>query len=188
MTGPAAERQAGRAAGDEPVGLDTLTEEILPALIARLRASRLGELEVRSDGWRVRLRRDASHASRRTTRSLPAEGGSIEDEDDAGTRVARSPAVGYFSPAASLAVGLSVQAGDQLGSVDVLGIAQEVTAPLGGIVSAVFAEAGQAVEYGQALAEIDSLGADLDDVDVAGTDEGVAPDTVSSTAMPAVER
>ena len=38
--------------------LDALTDEVLPALIARLRASRLAELEVRDSGWRVRLRRD----------------------------------------------------------------------------------------------------------------------------------
>ena len=41
-----------------------------------------------------------------------------------------------------------------------LGIAQDVTAPVGGIVSAVLAEAGQAVEYGQVLVEIDPLADD----------------------------
>jgi biotin carboxyl carrier protein len=160
VTEPSVGRGAAGVAGDEPVGLHALTEEILPALIARLRASRLGELEVRSHGWRVRLRRDPGHASRHPTRPSTGEGGSSEAEDDVATGIARSPAVGYFSPAALLVVGQSVQAGDQLGSVDVLGISQEVTAPLGGIVSAVLAEAGQAVEYGQALAEIDPLGTD----------------------------
>jgi multidrug efflux pump subunit AcrA (membrane-fusion protein) len=67
--------------------------------------------------------------------------------------------VGYFSPAPRLAVGRSVQVGDQIGSVDVLGISLEVTAPLGGVVSAVLAEQGQAVEYGQPLAEIDPMAA-----------------------------
>ena len=71
--------------------------------------------------------------------------------------VARSSAVGYFTPAPDLVVGRSVQAGDLLGSIDVLGIAQEVTAPEEGIVAAVLAEEGQAVEYGQVLAEIDPL-------------------------------
>ena len=148
---------AGRtpASADGPgVGLEALTEEVLPALIARLRASRLGELEVRTGDWRIRLRRDPSasprgsgaqrHGPRERQRQLPGS-------------VARSSAVGYFTPAPDLVVGHSVQAGDLLGSIDVLGIAQEVTAPEEGIISAVLAEDGQAVEYGQALAEIDPL-------------------------------
>lgn len=181
MTEPSVGRGAAGVAGDEPVGLHALTEEILPALIARLRASRLGELEVRSDGWRVRLRRDPGRASRRSLRSLGGEAASAEGGDDAGTGFACSPAVGYFSLTALLAVGQSVQAGDQLGSVDVLGISHEVTAPLGGIISAVLAEAGQAVEYGQPLAEIDPLGADMEDEDGAESDEGAARDTVPGT-------
>jgi pyruvate/2-oxoglutarate dehydrogenase complex dihydrolipoamide acyltransferase (E2) component len=59
-------------------------------------------------------------------------------------------------------VGHSVQAGDPLGDVDVLGIPVEVTAPVSGIVSGVLVEAGQAVEYGQALAEIEALPEPLD--------------------------
>jgi acetyl-CoA carboxylase biotin carboxyl carrier protein len=69
--------------------------------------------------------------------------------------------VGYFSPAPPLAVGASVLAGDQLGSIDVLGIDQEVYAPADGIVARVLVEDGQAVEYGQALADIDPLGIDI---------------------------
>lgn len=156
------ERQvgAGPSGSDgEPVGLSTLTEEVLPALIARLRASRLGELEVRSDGWRIRLRRDPAARPRLAN---PAHGGSDDPGPDTLASVARSPAVGYFSPARELFVGASVQPGDLLGSVDVLGIAQEVTAPASGIVAGVLAEEGQAVEYGQALAEIDPLEAGSD--------------------------
>jgi biotin carboxyl carrier protein len=138
--------------------LDALTDEVLPALIARLRASRLGELEVSSAGWRVRLRRDTS-----TRRSAPGSSGAAAGEVgvESHASVARSPAVGYFKPGANLAVGASVQAGDPLGSVDVLGIVQEVTAPSDGIISRVLAEGGQAVEYGQALADIDPLDDDF---------------------------
>ena len=75
-------------------------------------------------------------------------------------RPARPPWATSVRPAGSWS-GMSVTAGDTLGSVDVLGIAQEVTAPVGGIVSAVLAEAGQAVEYGQVLVEIDPLADDL---------------------------
>ncbi|HUG47384.1 MAG TPA: biotin/lipoyl-containing protein [Candidatus Limnocylindria bacterium] len=37
--------------------LSRLADELLPVLIARLEASNLGELELRQEGWRVRLRR-----------------------------------------------------------------------------------------------------------------------------------
>ena len=153
------ERSGGASApdSDDPsVSLDVLTEEILPALIARLRASRLGELEIRSRGWRVRLRRDgAATASGGEPTGLGADGDGPPEIGASG--VARSPAVGYFSPAPGLVIGHTVQAGDPLGSVDVLGIVQDVSAPTGGIVSEVLAEAGQAVEFGQALAVIDPL-------------------------------
>jgi len=150
-----------------PDGLEALTEEVLPALIARLRASRLGELEVRTDSWRIRLRRDVNLARQRA--GLDGAADASVREHDAG--VARSPAVGYFDPAASLAVGQTVLAGDSLGSVDVLGIVQDVAAPTDGIVSRVLAETGQAVEYGQALADIDPLDAGLVD---GNEDSGVA--------------
>lgn len=183
-----AARHGPTATIDESVGLDVLTEEILPALIARLRASRLGELEVRSHGWRVRLRRDPGHASRHSTRSSTGEGGSSGAEDDVATGIARSPAVGYFSPAALLVVGQSVQAGDQLGSVDVLGISHELTAPLGGLISAVLAEAGQAVEYGQPLAEIDPLETVLPHEDPAQGKALTADGATSGGGIAAVSR
>ena len=151
-------------------GLERLTEEVLPALIARLRASRLGELEVRGHGWRIRLRREASVANRTITSK---SGSNIVSTEDAGA-VARSPAVGYFKPAPDLVVGAIVVAGDLLGSIDVLGVVQEVIAPADGIVSGVLAEDGQAVEYGQALADIEAL--DLDLVAAGVTVEAVVAD------------
>jgi biotin carboxyl carrier protein len=153
-------RRPAQALADEAVDLDVLTGEVLPALIARLRASRLAELEVREGGWRVRLRRDL-RSGRRASRGHAGDGHGPAEEDD-GAGEARSPAVGYFSPARGLVVGQSVSTGDTLGSVDVLGIAQEVTAPVDGIVSALLAETGQAVEYGQVLVEIDPLGGEFD--------------------------
>lgn len=137
-------------------GLESLTEEVLPALITRLRASRLGELEVRSDGWRIRLRRDLSVAGRGTA---PAAAATVIEAHLAGLvgSVARSPGVGYFTPVRGLVVGVPVQAGDLLGTVDVLGIAQDVSAPADGLVAVVLVEEGQAVEYGQALVQVDPL-------------------------------
>ena len=52
----AEERSADHAA------IDRLGAELLPALIAKLGATGLGELEVREGAWRVRLRRAAEIA------------------------------------------------------------------------------------------------------------------------------
>jgi acetyl-CoA carboxylase biotin carboxyl carrier protein len=159
-------------------GLDDLTDSILPALIARLRASRLGELEVRTPDWRVRLRRDLTHA-RRTAHAATGDTADTDDDDRDGS-VARSPAVGYFSPVGELVVGQLVQSGDALGSVDVLGLAQDVVAPTGGIVRAVLVEHGQAVEYGQHLVEIDALALESSAADAAAA--GARPDIADAGA------
>ena len=64
--GPA-DRQADHAA------IDSLADELIPALIAKLGASGLGEIEVREGDWKVRLRRPAegstSTGGRRAGRS-----------------------------------------------------------------------------------------------------------------------
>jgi biotin carboxyl carrier protein len=157
-------RPAPATEADEAVtGLEGLTEAVLPALIARLRASHLGELEVRSGDWRVRLRRDLRAGVRTGAAVTPAVDRGQPEAADGG--VVRSTAVGYFTPVPDLAVGTSVQAGDLLGTVDMLGISQEVTAPQDGLIASVLAEDGQAVEYGQALAHIDALGLELDGED-----------------------
>lgn len=72
--------------------------------------------------------------------------------------IAASPAVGVFQPGSGTVSGTRVRVGDRLGIVDMLGIPQEVVSPADGIVVAVMAEAGTAVEYGQPLVEIE-LGA-----------------------------
>ena len=173
----AAERSADHAA------MHRLTDELLPALVAKLGATGLGELEVREGAWRVRLRRDGGASApsgrdkRRGDRGSDRERGSGSDRGDAGadraghhpvqssstrtdTRtVATSPAVGIYRPRADLAAGTRVRAGDRIGAVDMLGVAQEVVAPADGIVGASLAQGGDAVEYGQELIVIEFAGA-----------------------------
>lgn len=58
-----AERRAERSDAErlaDHAAIDRLSAELLPALIAKLGATGLGELEVREGGWRVRLRRPGS--------------------------------------------------------------------------------------------------------------------------------
>ena len=176
-----AERAADHAA------IDRLSEELLPALIAKLGATGLGELEVREGSWRVRLRRPADPVSGAATRDrrpgereraarsgagqggghghiglTPVGPGPGRDTRDGrpdrdgrdgrdGRIVAISPAVGIFQPRSESRAGTKVRAGDRIGSVDMLGILQEVVAPSDGVVGASLVEAGDAVEYGQDL-------------------------------------
>jgi biotin carboxyl carrier protein len=48
--------------------IERLSAELLPALIAKLGATGLGELEVREGGWRVRLRRPGDGSASPSTR------------------------------------------------------------------------------------------------------------------------
>ena len=166
------ERAADHAA------IDRLTEDVLPALIAKLGATGLGEIEVREGGWRVRLRRPADgqpairsrrpaersagdrpergpdRSTERAPRTLhrPLEAKTARTQSRA---VATSPAVGIYRPRADLAVGARVRAGDRVGAVDILGVAQEVVAPVDGILGSSLVESGDAVEYGQEILVIE---------------------------------
>ncbi|MEX1172648.1 MAG: hypothetical protein WEG56_08550 [Chloroflexota bacterium] len=155
------ERTAQERAADH-AAIHRLTDELLPALIAKLGATDLGELEVREDDWRVRLRRPADGAPTtprdrkrdRADRDRAERDGPGADRPtarSASRSVATSPAVGIYRPRPDLAAGTKVRAGDRLGAVDMLGVAQEVVAPVDGILGASLAETGDAVEYGQEL-------------------------------------
>jgi len=185
-----------------------LTETLLPALIAKLGSTRLGELEVREGEWRVRLRRPASgdglnygrRVTDRPSRAQPGHEGhghprgapealqrarltGVGPGDASGPsgsngsggarpaasptgraserdrHVAYSPAVGVFHPGARAASGTRVRDGESLGTVDVLGVPQEVIAPADGIVATTLVEGGTAVEYGQELVRIELMSA-----------------------------
>lgn len=167
----------GRAA--DHAAIDRLTGELLPALIAKLGVTGLGELEVREGTWRVRLRRPAGVvASGARDRRVSDRGATDRPTERAPERppraqhlhahpeppsagrsdarsVATSPAVGLYQPRKDLTVGSRVRAGDPLGAVDMLGVAQEVVAPIDGLVGQSLVEPGDAVEYGQELIVIE---------------------------------
>jgi acetyl-CoA carboxylase biotin carboxyl carrier protein len=179
------ERRSARSAADrtaDHAAIDRLSGELLPALIAKLGATGLGELEVREGGWRVRLRRpldggvarrerrvgdrlgDRAHergAERSGEHGAERAGRTMHHVLEAVTartesrKVATSPAVGIFQPRAELTAGTRVQSGDRLGAVDMLGIPQEVLAPVDGVVGTSLVEPGEAVEYGQELLVIE---------------------------------
>lgn len=165
--------------------LTRVADDVLPALIARFDAGRLGELEVRHGDWRVRLRRANGTAgqaaegaaglgaagagrsrdhreSREPRESREARGDAgRSNRDGDGARADRSlvvsPAVGYFQPIEGLEVGRSFRTGDVIGHIDVLGIRHDVVAPADGVLGRVHAEPGEAVEYGQEIARVDRV-------------------------------
>ena len=58
------DRRAPRERLADHAAIDGLSEELLPALVAKLGASDLGEIEVREGGWRIRLRRAIDSSAR----------------------------------------------------------------------------------------------------------------------------
>jgi len=147
-----------------------LTEELLPTLIERLASSDLGELEIRENGWRIRLRRpDANSGNGATTlepgtraapdgrrpetaeRPMPAE----RPRPEPPRGIVTSVAIGYFTPRDGVAAGAGLHKGDVIGFVDVLGVRQEVVSPLDGVLVALDVEPGQAVEYGQPIGRVE---------------------------------
>ena len=208
-----ADHRAGRAESDrrsDHEAIARLADDLLPALIAKLSSTQLGELEVREGEWQVRLRRpygvgpgEGRRAGDKPSRSQPGHEGhghgraGVEghrggrstdgqrastgspsgatagsgaasaatngstprsagrDGGDSSRPIAQSPGVGYFQPGAKAASGTRVRAGDTLGTVDVLGVRQDVISPADGIVGQTLVEAGTAVEYGQELIRLE---------------------------------
>jgi biotin carboxyl carrier protein len=176
----AAQRQADHA------GLSRLSETLVPALVLKLNAGGLGELEIREGDWRIRLRRPAGAVpgGRRADRPrigvhapghAPAQGAGAATahtdqaaatahtgpaaipagmDPDPRREAAVSPAVGIFRAGAG--VGTRVRAGDRIAMVDLLGIPQDVVAPIDGIVAEVLAQGGDAVEYGEEVVVVEA--------------------------------
>ena len=146
-----------------------LADEMVPRLIERLTKSDLAELEVREDGWRIRVRRQVMAAeaagdgqtrpaakghARSVAVPVMADQQGQKREQRAGT--VHSPAVGYFTPRNGVESGATVRRGDPLGHVDGLGVRQEVVAPIDGVLKGFEVESGQAVEFGEPLAKVEA--------------------------------
>jgi biotin carboxyl carrier protein len=186
------------------LAISRLADDLLPALIAKLTAGGLGEIEVREGSWKARLRRPAgsdegrgvaawssldSHSGHghalgrgpaashgRGTAEERARRAREEEEAEELARlpiVATSPAVGIYQPRKDLAVGIRVRAGDRIGTVDVLGVREDVIAPADGVIGSSLAEAGEAVEYGQELIRIE-LSENARGLDANGADREAA--------------
>jgi biotin carboxyl carrier protein len=184
--GAASDKGLDVRAKRDHLAISRLADDLLPALIARLTASGLGEIEVREGSWKARLRKPAGSDEARKVaawNSLDGRSGHghasghgpvvshgrgageerdrrARDEEEAEEAarlpiVATSPAVGIYRPRKDLTVGMKVRAGDRIGTVDVLGVHEDVIAPVDGVIGPSLAETGEAVEYGQELIRIE---------------------------------
>ena len=70
-------------------------------------------------------------------------------------QIVESPAVGYFRALdPPIEAGNEVQAGEKVGEVLALGLANDVTSPLAGNIEEVCVQDGEAVEFGQTVAVV----------------------------------
>jgi predicted deacylase len=87
-----------------------------------------------------------------------------------------------YQPRPDVRTGSRVRAGDRLAVVDLLGVPQEVVAPVDGVVVETLVDPGQGVEYGQELMLIEPVpgmrpgttGAVFSE----GSESGFGPDSV----------
>ena len=151
---------------DHPADLDQIRQaagELIPQLAERLSRSGLGEIEVRDGSLRVRVARAvetapaaAPAAAQPTAQPTAARSEQVGPATGANHGVP-SPAVGYFVYGDGLGPGLSVDKGDVLGFVEVLGVRHDVRAPRRGTVRNLVTETGEAVEYAQTLLELEPV-------------------------------
>lgn len=139
--------------------------ELVPQLTERLAKLGLGEIEVRQGNLRVRVARaldGAAPAPAAASRPSAAQHPGVPPErvgvvaSGPGAHGVTSPAVGFFVYADGLGPGLPVDKGDELGHVEMLGVRHDVRAPRRGTVRNLVTEAGEAVEYGQLLIELEA--------------------------------
>jgi biotin carboxyl carrier protein len=143
--------------------VELAAREIVPQLAERLARHGLGELEVRHGDLRVRVAatpspsaheaapKDAGEAAGHHRRTAPA----AKVPAIVASHGVTSPAVGYFGFAEGLGPGIQVEKGDALGHVDMLGVRHDVRAPRRGTVRHLVAEAGEPVDYGQVVIELE---------------------------------
>ena len=140
--------------------IERAAAELVPQLTERLAQNGLGEIEVRQGELRVRVVRAIAAAQPAPVARASAPHSAVPSAgvvpSGPSPHGVTSPAVGFFVYADGLGPGLSVDKGDELGHVEMLGVRHDVRAPRRGTVRNLVTETGEAVEYGQLLIEMEA--------------------------------
>jgi acetyl-CoA carboxylase biotin carboxyl carrier protein len=132
----------------------------VPRLAELLRETGAEEIEIGDGDRMVRVRRSIGVSSTELlddSEAKPAVAGSTVD--DAVMNI-ESEQVGVFmavaegSESTATVVGDEVEEGQVIGFVDVLGVAHEVSSPVGGVIDEMLVHDGSVVEFGQRLVRI----------------------------------
>ena len=143
----------------------------LKTLIELVESSGIGELEIQEGEERVRITRAGAPAVHQFTShgiaaapaaapAAPVAAAAPAAPEQPEGHLVKSPMVGTFYRAATpggkpfVDVGDAVQQGDPLCIIEAMKLMNEIEADQAGVVKAVLAENGQAVEYGQPLVVI----------------------------------
>ena len=175
---PDKERSAEQRQLDH-AAIDRLTDDLLPALVAKLGDSGLGEIEVREGSWRVRVRRPgdgASHARRsgdRASRAQPGHAGhghppagfeghrsSKEPRESRETKVSAGAQTNGSTPAGLIPVGPGAERPEAPPQDETAGAERTVaTSPAVGVYQPRSdARSGSRVRAGDRLGAVDMLG------------------------------
>ena len=130
----------------------------LDRMVDLMREHELAELELESDGIRIRLRKPEAAGPPGASTAAPGPAGppAAAGREPVAT-VVNAPVVGTFYRAGEpdaapfVEVGDRVQAGDVLCVIEAMKLMNDIKADFAGEVVDVLAENGQAVEYGQPL-------------------------------------
>lgn len=122
-------------------------------LIALARERGIGELEFGEGSMKVSFKlKPSSSEGRREPEAKPETPGKEGEGQSPGENWIRSPMVGVFRPQdGSASEGTAVAAGDVIGHVESMGILNEVTSDVAGVVTKIEIGDGDPVEYGQPL-------------------------------------
>ena len=151
----------------------------LKTLVDLVSESNIAELEITEADGKVRIVKSgppmpmaaspqmmAAPSALMPAAAAPAPAAAViaDGEDADGGHTVRSPMVGTFYRAATpggkplMEVGSVVKAGEPLCIIEAMKIMNEIEADVGGAITKVLAENGQAVEFGQPLFVIDRRG------------------------------
>lgn len=122
----------------------------IAAIVKMLAGTRISELEIQEDGFHIKVRRPTLPAAPAPSQA-PAEAPEPEEQPVYVT----SPVVGVFrKPSEPLSEGDKVEAGQVVGVVESMRLANPVRTATPGVLVRYLVQDGDPVEYGQNLVEL----------------------------------